>query len=104
MLIKRIVRYLQGKPQVAIHYGFQDPGQDVIVLTHSDWAGCVETRRSTSGWGSQAWMAHYNLVVQVAESSGSVIVRGRVELYAQRSNRGTDCPKAGQCVQRLAEP
>ena len=49
MLIKRIVRYLQGKPQVAIRYGFQDPGQDVIVLTDSDWAGCVETRRSTSG-------------------------------------------------------
>ena len=49
MLIKRIVRYLQGKPRVAIHYGFQDPGQDVIVLTDSDWAGCVETRRSTSG-------------------------------------------------------
>jgi hypothetical protein len=49
MLIKRIVRYLQGKPQVAIHYGFQDSGQAVIVLTDSDWAGCVETRRSTSG-------------------------------------------------------
>ena len=49
MLIKRIVRYLQGKPQVAIHYRFQDPGQGVIVLTDSDWAGCVETRRSTSG-------------------------------------------------------
>ena len=49
LLIKWIIRYLQGKPRVAIHYGFQEPGQDIVVLTDSDWAGCLDTRRSTSG-------------------------------------------------------
>ena len=40
-LIKRINRYLKGKPRVAIHYGFQEPCQDIVVLTDSDWAGCL---------------------------------------------------------------
>lgn len=49
LFTKRIIRYFQSKPGVAIHYGFQEPGQDIIVFTDSDWAGCLETRRSTSG-------------------------------------------------------
>jgi hypothetical protein len=49
LIIKRIIRYLQGRPRMAIHYGFQESGQGIVVLTDSDWAGCLETRRSTSG-------------------------------------------------------
>ena len=44
-----VVTPKEGKPQVAIHYGLQESGQYIIVLTDSDWAGCLETRRSTSG-------------------------------------------------------
>ena len=60
-LIKRIIRHFKGEPQVAIHYGCQESGQYVIVLTDSDWAGCLETRRSTSGgvvrhgWRTISW-------------------------------------------------
>ncbi len=43
LLIKRIIRYHHSKPRVAIHYGVEEPGQGIIVLTDSDWAGCVET-------------------------------------------------------------
>ena len=38
LLIKRIIRNLRGKPCVAIHYGFQEPGQGIVVLTDSDRA------------------------------------------------------------------
>ena len=73
LLIKRIIRYLQPRPRVAIHYGFQEPGQDIIVLTDSDWAGCVETRRSTSGGvvrhGSHAISWWCKLQARVALSS-----------------------------------
>jgi hypothetical protein len=48
-LIKRIIRYLKGKPRVAIRYKFQDASEGITVFTDSDWAGDEATRRSTSG-------------------------------------------------------
>ena len=49
MLIKRAIRYLKGKPRVSLFYGFQEPPSDIIVMTDSDWANDIPTRRSTSG-------------------------------------------------------
>jgi len=49
LLIKRVIRYLKGKPRVALQYRFQAPYPDIVVLTDSDWAGDEATRRSTSG-------------------------------------------------------
>ena len=49
-LIKRIIRYLKGKPRVAIRYEFQEESEGIIVFTDSDWAGDHQTtRKSTSG-------------------------------------------------------
>ena len=47
--LKHIVRYLAGKPRVALAFG--DGGQQpmITVLADTDYAGCVETRRSTNG-------------------------------------------------------
>jgi hypothetical protein len=47
--MKRILRYLQGMPD----YGLllcRSSGSDLIVYTDTDWAGCPNTRRSTSGY------------------------------------------------------
>ena len=49
MLIKRVIRYLKGRPRVAIVYQFQEAEPDVVVMTDSDWAGDELTRRNTSG-------------------------------------------------------
>ena len=49
MLIKRVIRYLKGRPRVAITYCFQEANPNIVVLTDSDWAGDELTRRSTSG-------------------------------------------------------
>jgi len=49
VLIKRVIRYLQGKPRVSLFYGFQEPDPDIVVMTDSDWGGDRITRRSTSG-------------------------------------------------------
>ena len=48
-LIKRIIRYLKGKPRVAIRYEFQEESEGITVFTDSDWAGDQTTRKSTSG-------------------------------------------------------
>ena len=48
-LIKRIIRYLNSKPRVAIRYEFQEESEGITVFTDSDWAGDKTTRKSTSG-------------------------------------------------------
>ena len=39
VLVKRAIRYLQGKPRVSLFYGFQEPDPDIVVMTDSDWGG-----------------------------------------------------------------
>jgi hypothetical protein len=46
--MKRILRYLRGTPD----YGLLRRSRytDHVVYTDADWAGCSDTRRSTSGY------------------------------------------------------
>jgi hypothetical protein len=47
--MKRILRYLQGTPD----YGLilrRLSSFDLIIYTDVDWAGCPDTRHSTSGY------------------------------------------------------
>jgi hypothetical protein len=49
MAMKRILRYLQGMSD----YGLllrRLRSSDLVVYTDADWAGCPNTRRSTSGY------------------------------------------------------
>ena len=49
--IKRVVRFLKGVGPVKILYEWQSEleARDATVIVDSDWAGCKETRKSTSG-------------------------------------------------------
>jgi hypothetical protein len=47
--LKRIGRYLKGRPRVVWKFEWQDEQNEVTVCTDSDWAGCLRTRKSTSG-------------------------------------------------------
>ena len=49
LVIKRIIRYLKGKPRVAIRYQFEGESEGITVYTDSDRAGDIATRKSTSG-------------------------------------------------------
>nr|GEY99218.1 copia protein [Tanacetum cinerariifolium] len=47
--MKRILRYIQG----ILHYGlhlYKSSTSDLVSYTDADWAGCPDTRRSTSGY------------------------------------------------------
>ena len=47
--LKSVLRYLQWEPRVGIVFLWQPLPSQLVVLTDSDWAGCKETRRSTTG-------------------------------------------------------
>ena len=47
--LKRVIRYLKSHPRCRLSYEYQEPPRDICVLSDSDWAGDVKTRRSTSG-------------------------------------------------------
>ena len=46
--MKRIGRFLKGAPRCVQTYHMQDPCGELVVLSDSDFAGCMETRKSTS--------------------------------------------------------
>ena len=47
--VKRIVRYLIGTPEARTIQRRQTTPPRIVVSTDSDWAGCGETKNSTSG-------------------------------------------------------
>ena len=48
-MLKRIGRYLKGKPRVVWQYKWQGLEEELEVFTDSNWAGCRNTGKSTSG-------------------------------------------------------
>ena len=56
--VRRLVRYLKGKPRAVAWYRYQEDPSRVEGYTDSDWAGCRTTRRSTSG-GCILYGSHY---------------------------------------------
>ena len=47
--LKRLVRYLKGRPRATLDYAWQQWHADLTCDVDSDWAGCARTRKSTSG-------------------------------------------------------
>ena len=47
--LKRFVRYLVGRPRLVWNFDFQQPEDQISTFVDTDFAGCLVTRRSTSG-------------------------------------------------------
>jgi hypothetical protein len=47
--MKRILRYLRGTPDFGLLLR-RSSSSDLVVYIDADWAGCSDTRRSTSGY------------------------------------------------------
>ena len=48
-LLTRLAKYLAGAPRVTYCYAWQSSVEPMEAFVDSDWAGCVGSRRSTSG-------------------------------------------------------
>ena len=46
--LKKLARFLIGRPRLVYHYPWQE-SCSVDVFSDTDWAGCVRTRKSTTG-------------------------------------------------------
>ena len=71
--LKRVVRYLRGRPICKLYYDIQEPVTCVQGYSDADWAGDAETRKSTSGGltflGSHAISWYSRVQARVALSS-----------------------------------
>jgi len=82
--VKRVIRYLKGEPGVQYVYRWQGHQRVLSGYGDSDWAGCVKTRRSTSGGyvalGSHL-LAHWaRTQIGVALSSGEAELNSALKL------------------------
>ena len=80
--LRHLARYLLGAPRRVYQFGMQAPA-DIRVYADTDWAGCAETRRSTSGGcalrGGHLLKHWSNTQKHVALSSGEVELAGVVK-------------------------
>ena len=91
--LKRVARYLIGKLRMILHFGWQERPRGVTAMTNSDWAGCLKTRKSTSGGvtmqGAHALRHWSTTQATVALSSAEAeligIVKGASEAIGARS-------------------
>ena len=80
--LKRLGRYLVAHPRVVTLFRYQERFKDVVAWTDTDFAGCEETRRSTSGGvlvlGSHPVKSWSTTQVGIALSSGEAEYYGLV--------------------------
>ena len=85
--LKRLARYLLGKPRLIWKYDYQDSTTQLRVFVDTDFAGCHKTRRSTSGGcgliGSHLIKAWSTTQTTIALSSGEAELTGIVKGAAQ---------------------
>ena len=77
--LRRLARYLVQAPRVVWRYAWQEPTSELSVFTDSDWAGCIRTRKSTSG-GCILLGTH--LIKSWSSTQGNIALSsGEAELY-----------------------
>ena len=88
-LLKRVGRYRKGRPGLVWKYDWQSPVKILDVHSDANWAGCRESRKSSSG-GTIALGGH---LIRSYSKTQSVIAKssGESELYAvvRASSGGT---------------
>jgi hypothetical protein len=98
--LKRILRYLCG----SLDYGLllrPSPASELVVYTDADWAGCPDTRRSTSGY---AVFLGANLVSWAAKRQ-PVVSRSSVEAeYRAVANGVAEASWPRQLLHELHSP
>ena len=90
--LKRLGRYMIGRPRLVSKFRFQGAVDRVIVMSDANWAGCKTTRKSTSGGcvllGKhcvKSWSKTQHCIsTSSAESEGVAIVKEGKEMGIAR--------------------
>jgi hypothetical protein len=82
--LKRILRYIKGTLTMGLHIRPSRPSS-LVAYTDADWAGCPDTRRSTSGFC--VYLGDNLLVFQTSIHHLPVECRGRISRGCQCSRR-----------------
>ena len=45
----RVAKYLLHRPRLVMKYVWQDPVEHITTFSDANWAGCIKSRKSTSG-------------------------------------------------------
>jgi hypothetical protein len=73
-MLKRVGRYLKGKPRLVWQYGWQSEQEILEVHSDANWAGCKRSRKSSSGGticlGNHLLKAYSKTQAVIAKSSG----------------------------------
>ena len=48
-ILKKVARYLRYRPRLVLNFDYHPGGEGLMGYSDSDYAGCVATRKSTSG-------------------------------------------------------
>ena len=78
--LKRLTRYLIGKPRATINFGWQKIPTKLTTFTDADWAGCKQSRKSTTGGAIQ--MGAHTLKTWSKTQSLIALGSGESEFYA----------------------
>jgi len=78
--LKRLVRYVKGRPRVVLRYDYQGKSEEVDGYSDSDWAGCKKTSRSTSG--GAIMIGGHNLKTWSSTQKSVTLSSGEAELVA----------------------
>ena len=101
--LKRAIRFLHDEPTVVYQYRWQDPPREVSCFTDSDWAGCIRTRRSTSGgvamMGNHCIHHWSRTQVSVALSSGEAELNATLKGGCEGMGLQTIAHDLGWCVE-----
>jgi hypothetical protein len=93
--LKRVLRYLKSHPSCRLEYKWQEAPKAITLLTDSDWAGDVQTRRSTTGMVIQlgGHLIHFASKLQktVALSSGEAELNALVAGLTEALGVGSLC-------------
>ena len=93
--LKRMARYLRMRPRLVWKYDYQ-VASHLEVYTDTDWAGCIRTRKSTSGGclllGNHILKTWSATQASLALSSGEAEFYGIVRAAATSKPRGRTHP------------
>ncbi|XP_051190268.1 uncharacterized mitochondrial protein AtMg00810-like [Lolium perenne] len=99
-LIKRILRYLKGTPHFGLQL-FRSSAHDLVAYSDADWAGCPDTRRSTSGF---CVFLGDNLISWSSKRQATVSRSSAEAEYRAVTNCVAECCWLRQLLEELRRP